>query len=73
MKKKSFSNSSTEDFSIFFNGAYQKLGLESKSRTLTLYGSVLNVCPSRIVDSIWSLGGSIIILQLVEDSQVFIN
>jgi hypothetical protein len=72
MKKKSCSNSSTEDGSIFFNGAYQKLGVESKSRTLTFYGSILHVCSSRIVDSIWSLGGSIIILQLVEDSRVFI-
>lgn len=54
----------------FFNGAYQKLGKESTSSVACLFGSVLSVSPNRIVDSIWSLGGSSIILKLINESEV---
>jgi beige protein homolog 1 len=62
--------SSKGTFKIF-NGAYQKMGSdESKCSSACCFGSVLRVCPNRLVDSLWSLGGASIVLKLVQDSQV---
>lgn len=53
---------------IIINGGISKPG--SSSNTIKVEGLVMAICPKRIIEGIWTIGGCGILLRLVEDSSV---
>lgn len=53
---------------IVFNGGHAKGGCKT-CKYASIEGAIISVCPKRIIEGVWTLGGCAILLRLVEDSE----
>ena len=66
--KKNDDNETINRQNIIFNGGHAKNDCKT-CKYATIEGSIISVCPKRIIEGVWTLGGCAILLRLVEDSE----